>query len=104
MLEEWRFDQQTIAKIVGVGKSTVNRIASKLKNSLSLKCKWSERCRPKRKTSTRDYLFLVHKVKIDRTLTIQHVKIEMNLRGIQISAQTIRRRLVDAGLSEDDDL
>jgi len=88
-----------IANKVGVSTASVSRLRKKLNFGQSLDVKRAGKCGRKRKSTERDDSFIVRESLKDRIKTATQIWVDVKTRDIDISKETVRRRLREAGLN-----
>lgn len=86
-----------IAQVVGVSLATVSRVIQLKNQSGSVSPKRKGNCGRKRKTTTRDDVYLLRQSKKDPRKTSDSLCRDLKEKGIQISSSTVRRRLLAVG-------
>jgi len=90
------YSGKDIVEKVNVSASSVSRIPKKICGSKELTAVKKGRCGRKRKTTGRDDSFLVRECKKNRKKTSKQLWTMMSERGVNVSARTVRRRLLTA--------
>ena len=85
------------SSVVGVSKSSVNRIIILHKESGHVETKRKGKCGRKRKTTSRDDTFIMRKSKADPGKTSDDLIRDLGEASIHISSSTVRRRLNEQG-------
>lgn len=98
LLENTELSQSDIARKLGVSQQVVSNVKKVLAHGSSGTPKRKGRCGRKRLTSSTDDRALVRLSRNNRKFTSRRLWTEMCLAGVELSARTVRRRLLDAGL------
>ena len=91
-----KYTQRDMASIVGVSQKSVSRIIKQQAETGSVTPKRKGKCGRKWKT-TRDDAFLIRNGKLDPKKSSFDLQKDLQHSGVQISATTVRRRLLEVG-------
>lgn len=96
LLETGNYAQREIARIEGVSRQTVQRIAYLIKENIPATSSGRSNCGRRMKTSVRDDRRIIRVATENRRLSSKGIKKILAEEGMKISERTIRRRLYGA--------
>lgn len=98
LLIELEFNNTQIGKKIGVSRSVVSRVKSKLLKNKSIYNQRIGNIKGKKATNERDDRLLIREAKKNRRATSRQLQQVLQSHGVTVNARTIRRRLFNAGL------
>lgn len=97
LAEHTEYTQRNIASLVGVSQKSVSRIIKQNEETGSFTPKRKGRCGRKRKTTPRDDAVIIRNSKLDPRKSSFELQKDLQHAGVEVSAITVRRRLLEVG-------